>query len=284
MTVYESKIKSGRRRADRTASREWAMHFRPHLSPAQWSWSVENPRLEVRWINRKGSEQTDAEALGRPDLSLRMEVVNEAARTADTVIEADLKSQKWLEQQSLTFDLSNLVDWSERNNSLQFRMICAGRACGILSGHHLSSRLRMDLLENGLTRTKRSRQLKDILKVHDKKRADKGSDCTKEQKKCCRKSLKVRFRDLDAFAWIVEPRVADLYMCKGQCKYPHHMANNHALLQGFMHHRDKTKAPKLCCTPSKLEGLKVLYVRDDDPTKLAVAEWDNAVVTECACS
>lgn len=146
-------------------------------------------------------------------------------------------------------------------------------------------------------------QPKDILlgQTANKKGAAKsgGSDCSssgnKKGKKCCPHSLKINFRQLPGFDWILEPSEIDIFMCKGDCHYAqftthgHHQhssnpASNHALFQGYLHTINKRLVPKLCCTPSKLDSVQVVHYDQDNPAQLTTTKWEGAIVKECACA
>jgi integrin beta 8 len=124
-----------------------------------------------------------------------------------------------------------------------------------------------------------------------------GSDCssnTKKSKKCCPHSLKINFRQLPGFDWILEPSEIDIFMCKGDCHYAQftsqhqhavtNPASNHALFQGYLHTINKRLVPKLCCTPSKLDSVQVVHYDQENPAQLTTTKWEGAIVKECACA
>ena len=125
-----------------------------------------------------------------------------------------------------------------------------------------------------------------------------GSDCSssnsKKSKKCCPHSLKINFRQLPGFDWILEPSEIDIFMCKGDCHYAQftsqhqhavsNPASNHALFQGYLHTINKRLVPKLCCTPSKLDSVQVVHYDQENPAQLTTTKWEGAIVKECACA
>ena len=137
-------------------------------------------------------------------------------------------------------------------------------------------------------------QPKDILLgQHHGKKSGKPGDCSQKSKKCCPHSLKINFRQLPGFDWILEPSEIDIFMCKGDCHYAqftahghhqHNPATNHALFQGYLHTINKRLVPKLCCTPSKLEAIQVVHYDQDNPAQLTTTKWEGAIVKECACA
>ena len=154
---------------------------------------------------------------------------------------------------------------------------------------------------NNNSKKRTAPQPKDILLAHPSKKGaahkSGGSDCTgnKRGKKCCPHSLKINFRQLPGFDWILEPSEIDIFMCKGDCHYAqftahgHHQhssnpANNHALFQGYLHTINKRLVPKLCCTPSKLDSVQVVHYDQDNPAQLTTTKWEGAIVRECACA
>lgn len=191
------------------------------------------------------------------------------------------------------------------------RVRCIGEDCPLLRQWRLSGQLRLKSSpkdESG-SRIKRhvksnkhhhrrnksgtAPQPKDILVAPLKKSSggnrNKHHEChtKKNGKKCCPHSLKINFRQLPGFDWILEPSEIDIFMCKGDCHYAqfsHNPANNHALFQGYLHTVNRRLVPKLCCTPSKLESVQVVHYDQDDPSKLTTTKWEGAIVKECACA
>lgn len=203
------------------------------------------------------------------------------------------------------------ADSSSAVYSLRFR--CVGKDCPLLDQWRLSGQIRLVSINPHRTRrhaagkrphhparpTKSGPQPKDILVGSDKKSSGGGSraECGKKGqqqggkggggKRCCPHSLKINFRQLPGFDWILEPSEIDIFMCKGDCHYSqvsHNPASNHALFQGYLHTVNKRLVPKLCCTPSKLESVQIVHYDQEDPGKLTTTKWDGAIVKECACA
>lgn len=71
----------------------------------------------------------------------------------------------------------------------------------------------------------------------EKETAKRKNDCSagsRKHKSCCPRSLTINLRNMTEFSWIVEPKEIDIYVCKGQCRYPelaHNSVSNHALFQ-----------------------------------------------------
>lgn len=110
------------------------------------------------------------------------------------------------------------------------------------------------------------------------------TECRGDNKKCCRHQMTVIFKDLKGFEFIIQPKTFDAGYCKGRCPPRYNPAHHHALLQSLIWKEDRKKAPRPCCAPSKLAELEILYIDENDPTKLKVSNWKNMRVLECACS
>lgn len=138
-----------------------------------------------------------------------------------------------------------------------------------------------------LHRDKRSRQNHQHYHHHflpNVKRKPRKTDCYEENKKCCRHSMEVVFKEIKGFEFIIQPKVFDAGYCRGKCPPRYNPAHHHALLQSLIWKQDKNKAPRPCCAPSKLVELEVLHVDENDPKKLKVSTWSDMRALECACS
>lgn len=121
----------------------------------------------------------------------------------------------------------------------------------------------------------------EMLPLHKRRRSKCKGD---NNKKCCRHELKVMFKDLKGFEFIVYPKDFDAGYCKGRCPPRYNPAHHHALLQSLLWKEDRKRVPKPCCAPSKLDQLMIVYFDENDSTQLKVSYWKNMQVLECACS
>ncbi|KAI4456046.1 tgf-beta family [Holotrichia oblita] len=133
---------------------------------------------------------------------------------------------------------------------------------------------------------KRKRRKRDILE-DDYLWDEKGN--TKKTKRvkniCKRKSLYVDFAEIRYDSWIVQPRGYEAYQCHGRCFYPvaeHLSPTKHAIIQALLHSVDPTKAPRLCCVPTKLSSISVLYIDEKGVLTYRFA-YKDMVVSECGC-
>ncbi|XP_014213705.1 bone morphogenetic protein 2 [Copidosoma floridanum] len=110
------------------------------------------------------------------------------------------------------------------------------------------------------------------------------TECRGESKKCCRHHMHVKFTDIEGFDFIIQPRSFDAGFCRGRCPPRYNPATHHAILQSLMWKENRTRVPRPCCAPSKLEDIDILYFDEEDPTKLKVSNWKDMKVLECACS
>ncbi|XP_027209091.1 protein dbl-1 [Penaeus vannamei] len=133
-------------------------------------------------------------------------------------------------------------------------------------------------------RVKRSRELTRATKPKWRRR----SDCSEKKRKgrrhsrCCRRSMKVRFKDLPDFDFVESPEEFDAFYCSGNCPARFNPANEHALLQSLLKLKHKKKIPGPCCAPTALHGLHILHLTEDN--KLATTYWADVIVTECGCA
>jgi len=94
----------------------------------------------------------------------------------------------------------------------------------------------------------------------------------------------VVFRDFEDFHYVIQPAKYDAGVCKGRCPARYNPASYHALIQSLMWRKDRTRAPRPCCAPHKLNNLQMLVLDPDDHTKLKVRTFKDMEVVNCACS
>ncbi|KAK8750255.1 hypothetical protein OTU49_017521 [Cherax quadricarinatus] len=134
-------------------------------------------------------------------------------------------------------------------------------------------------------RVKRSPELKRATKAKWRRNGDCRDMNPSERhrrSRCCRRSMKVRFKDLPDFDFVESPDIFDAFYCSGRCPPRYNPANEHALLQSLLKMKHKKKIPRPCCAPTALKGLHILHFNDQG--KLTTTYWDDMIVTECGCA
>jgi len=189
------------------------------------------------------------------------------------------------EENTFEFDVTDTVQaWVENpNTNLGFKLSVGDFE--IDNSEEFAPKIEMDY-EFAFIRHKRS--LFEGLKENENER----TDCSKKDNRCCRDDMKVNLRELEGFSFIIEPKEFNAYQCRGKCPPRFRPLNDHSLLQSLMHIKHQKNAvesssrnriKKPCCVPSKLSGLPILHLDEDNPSKLKVTTWKSIVVTECAC-
>eukprot|EP00088_Acartia_fossae_P017786 TRINITY_DN20187_c0_g1_i3.p1 TRINITY_DN20187_c0_g1~~TRINITY_DN20187_c0_g1_i3.p1 ORF type:complete len:447 (-),score=130.59 TRINITY_DN20187_c0_g1_i3:107-1447(-) len=129
------------------------------------------------------------------------------------------------------------------------------------------------------------------------------SDCSVQRaggKKCCRQHMKVNLQNFEGLNFILEPKEFDAYYCVGRCPARYLPRNDHTLLQSLIHIQSRhggsgggannnnvpgsSLIKRPCCNPSEFESIDILYLDENDPTKLEVKHWKDIIVSECACA
>lgn len=146
-------------------------------------------------------------------------------------------------------------------------------------GHNKLPTLHMDF--NGRLREKRHRVFKPTIQDYSKQHHVK---CSRKNEKCCRRQLKVQFKELAGLDFVIQPKMFDAGYCEGTCPTAYNPAHEHAVLQGKLADLGKYNVPRPCCTPSILSDIDVLHVDEEDSTKLKVTTFKNMRVLQCACS
>lgn len=136
-------------------------------------------------------------------------------------------------------------------------------------------------------RTKRSPEMTQATRVKWRPRGDcrdinRNFPGPRRRSYCCRRNMKVRFKDLPEFEFIEAPNEFNAYYCSGRCPPRFNPANEHALLQSLLKLQHKKKIPRPCCAPTALKGLHILHLNTEG--KLTTTYWDDMIVTECGCA
>lgn len=101
---------------------------------------------------------------------------------------------------------------------------------------------------------------------------------------CQRRSLYVDFSNVGWSDWIVAPPGYDAFYCHGECHFPqadHLNATNHAVVQALIHSVEPKMAPKVCCVPTQLNPISMLYL--DDQNKVVLKNYQDMTVVGCGC-
>ncbi|CAO2588886.1 Bone morphogenetic protein 8B [Lemmus lemmus] len=129
-----------------------------------------------------------------------------------------------------------------------------------------------------LNKTIRMQHLNKHLEIFDDGHGSRGRDV------CRRHELYVSFRDLGWLNWVIAPQGYSAYYCAGECSYPlgHHMnSTNHATMQALIHLLKPEVVPKVCCVPTELSAISVLYY--DRSNNVILRKERNMVVQACGC-
>lgn len=101
---------------------------------------------------------------------------------------------------------------------------------------------------------------------------------------CQRRSLYVDFSNVGWSDWIVAPPGYDAFYCHGECHFPqadHLNSTNHAVVQALIHTVEPKMAPKVCCVPTQLNPISMLYL--DDQNKVVLKNYQDMTVVGCGC-
>lgn len=101
---------------------------------------------------------------------------------------------------------------------------------------------------------------------------------------CQRKQMYVDFSAVGWSDWIVAPPGYDAYYCHGECTFPfadHLNTTNHAVVQTLVNSINPDLAPKVCCKPTQLKPISMLYL--DDHNKVVLKSYQDMEVVGCGC-
>lgn len=127
---------------------------------------------------------------------------------------------------------------------------------------------------------------KEYKKRRQKRRAPAISPTPARPKKnfCRRHPLYVNFVDVNWDEWIVAPSGYDAYFCQGVCPFPidaHLNTTNHAVVQTLVHNVNPRAVPGVCCVPTTLKPISMLYLNVDE--KAVLRNYPSMVVEGCGC-
>ncbi|XP_055329569.1 bone morphogenetic protein 2-like [Paramacrobiotus metropolitanus] len=111
-----------------------------------------------------------------------------------------------------------------------------------------------------------------------------GSGAGRNRDPCRRQNLYVDFSDVGWNDWIVAPPGYQAYYCAGQCTFPlpdHLNVTNHALVQTLVNNVNKQAVPQVCCIPTELSPISLLYL--DEHEKVVLKNYQDMVVEGCGC-
>ncbi|XP_055514457.1 growth/differentiation factor 15-like [Leucoraja erinacea] len=112
--------------------------------------------------------------------------------------------------------------------------------------------------------------------------ASSGEDCRRRQRSCCRKSLRVSFKEIGWNDWIRAPESYNMYNCGGACPANYRPANMHAMIKSAMHQLSGGTSPALCCIPAAFEPMTLLHYSSEGT--LTLTAFEGMIVTNCHCS
>ncbi|XP_043927006.1 nodal homolog [Protopterus annectens] len=104
-----------------------------------------------------------------------------------------------------------------------------------------------------------------------------------DEKPLCQKvDFYIDFEQIGWGSWIVYPKRYNAYRCEGLCPNPvgeDLNPTNHAYMQSLLKHYYPKKVPSLCCVPTRMSPLSMLYYEKE----VVLSHHDDMIVEECGC-
>ena len=125
----------------------------------------------------------------------------------------------------------------------------------------------------------------DLQKPKSPNRKKRGMEhkCTENQVDCCWRSLYINFTKI-GWDWILMPKGFDARFCSGRCSNDR-LSNYGAVLRKFISKNpQRSISPPMCCTPTKMSTLSMLYFDADDSEQIVKKDAPNMKVESCGCS
>ena len=107
-------------------------------------------------------------------------------------------------------------------------------------------------------------------------------DCGEDSGECCRRRLFVNFTKI-GWNWILYPSGFYANYCEGSCQSKISPLNTHSFILQELSRNNKLPLQfSICCTPSKLSPLSLVYF--DDDANILKTDLSNMMVSACGCS
>ncbi|XP_071105430.1 growth/differentiation factor 6-A-like [Haliotis cracherodii] len=149
----------------------------------------------------------------------------------------------------------------------------------VLETYKVEEHSTFDGLGNIASRAKRSAHATSRRRERKNRRWKKSG-----KKQGCRLyDFNVDFKTIGWGQWIIHPTRFNSKFCHGNCPSPidiRFKPTNHAMLQSLMRSKRSNAAPDLCCVPTKLEPLSMMYVEDGE---VVVHHHEDMIASECGC-
>lgn len=120
-------------------------------------------------------------------------------------------------------------------------------------------------------------------------RSRRSVDCSSSISRCCRESFYVSFKEIGWDSWIIQPAGYSANFCRGSCIHDISVNKYHhtTVLQRFLHSAaagavNDTLKLSLCCTPSRLSSISLIFIDEDQVLKQK--SLPNMVVEACECA
>ncbi|KAH9366074.1 hypothetical protein HPB48_018095 [Haemaphysalis longicornis] len=120
-------------------------------------------------------------------------------------------------------------------------------------------------------------------------RSRRSVDCNGSISRCCRESFYVSFKEIGWDSWIIQPTGYSANFCRGTCihdisvnKYHHTTVLQRFLQSAAGNGANDTLKLSLCCTPSRLSSISLIFIDGDQVLKQK--SLPNMVVEACECA
>ncbi|KAI6656637.1 BMPLa [Oopsacas minuta] len=110
-------------------------------------------------------------------------------------------------------------------------------------------------------------------------------DYPPDSDQCQKHNLYISFNEIGWSNWVLYPKGYYLNYCYGMCPIPllsHFNATNHSILQNSLFHLNEPSVPSVCCTPTQLNPLTLIY-SDPITRRYVMKVYLDMQVAACGC-
>ena len=261
-------VKVANSRSKRRVSRKTLFEFK--LSRNTLTGSLSSARM---WLNKRNTNSVE---LKGKTFEVRVRITGIGDKTGTVKAKVKARKSGWV-----VLDIKDTIQkWFGPGRALQQSSNATGAVLEIqLSCQNCEAELSHLISTRGKQRPFLVISRKSEAPTSRRRR--RPSDCNSAKPvHCCRQMMYVNFSKI-GWNWIIYPSGFNANFCEGPCESRISPLNGYAYLQQEMERRQLSSF-SLCCSPSKLSGLSMLFFAEDE--SIMKQDLPDMRVDACGCT